>query len=134
ACSGVDGYDVLSTGLNSNDLQVWPFLVLSSLIGLFVVITAWLPRLMRPTWAWTLVWSLLVTVIAVIGYSGVQMTIAHPPRFSTDDVAPWVASYGVAICVVGLALGWVGGALLAREEISRARQFRQSWLRHVRQA
>ena len=134
ACSGVDGYDVLSTGLNSNDLQVWPFLVLSSLIGLFVVVTVWLPRLMRPTWAWALVWSLLVTVIAVIGYAGIQMTIAHPPRFSTDDVAPWVASYGVAICVVGLALGWVGGALLAREEISRARQFRQSWPRHVQRA
>jgi hypothetical protein len=118
-CSGVDGYDVLTAGLGARGSLSWPLLELASVVGLFVVVAFWLPRLTRATWVVALGWSLLVTLIAFIGMHGIQVTIASGPHFSVDE-GPWEASYGIGICTLGIVIYLVGVALLAREELRRA--------------
>jgi hypothetical protein len=132
-CSGVDGYDALTAGLGVRGSLAWPLLELASVVGLFVLVAFWLPRLTRATWIIALGWSLLVALMAFIGMRGIQVTIASGPHFSVDEV-PWEASYGLVICALGIVLCLVGVALLAREEIGRARQVQQSWPQPVQRA
>lgn len=121
-CSGLDGYDVLTPGLGSHGSLSWPLLVLVSMIGLFVVISAWLPRLTRSTWIAGLVWGLMATWLFIVGAIGVQATLASPPVLTTAGPEVWDPNYGIFVCAAGIVLGWVGIALLARAEISQARQ------------
>ena len=127
ACSGVDGYDVVIAGLGPNSALIWPFLAITLIVGVFVLVTTWLPRLTRTTWITALGWSLLVTLMLFIGVAGVQVTIAHPPRFSAEAQDVWDPSFGIAICALGIVLGWLGAALLSRVEIVQARQARHVW-------
>jgi hypothetical protein len=133
SCSGVDGYDVLTAGLGAKSSLAWPLLELASVVGLFVVVAFWLPRLTRATWVVALGWVLLVTLMAFIGIHGIQVTIASGPHFSVDEV-PWEASYGFGICEVGIVISLVSVALLACEEIVRARQVQQPWPQPVQRA
>jgi hypothetical protein len=111
----------------------WPLLELASVVGLFVLVAFWLPRLSRLTWIIALGWSLLVALMAFIGMHGIQVTIASAPHFTVDE-GPWETSYGLAICALGIVICLAGVALLIREEIGRARQVRQSWPQHVQRA
>ena len=124
-CSGVDGYDVLTAGLTSlhqNGVISWPMIEVAGVIGLFAVITVWLPRLKRVTWATALAWSLLAALFFAVGAIGVRATIAYPPVFTSDPHDPWTGSYGVALCALGIVVCWAGAALLARNEIIQARR------------
>lgn len=124
-CSGADGYDVLTAGLTTIGLSgviSWLMIEVAGVIGLFAVITVWLPRLKRATWVTPLAWSLLAALVFAAGAIGVRATIAYPPVFTSDPHDPWTGSYGVAICALGIAVCWAGAALLARTEILHARQ------------
>lgn len=121
ACRGLDGYDVLTTGLGPNDSVVWPFMAASLLLGLLVIVTVWLPRMSLATWVTALGWSLLVTLMAIIGVYGVRMTMANPPIFAFGEQLIWVPSYGVALSALGLLTCCAAVALLARDEIRHAR-------------
>ena len=109
ACSGVDGYDVVIAGLGPNSALIWPFLAITSVMGVFVLVTTWLPRLTRPTWITALGWC-TGDADAFIGLTGVQATIVHPPRFSSEAQDVWDPSFGIAICALGIVLGWLGAA------------------------
>lgn len=121
ACRGLDGYDVLTTGLGLNSPVVWPFLAVSLLLGLLVIVTVWLPRLSRATWVTALGWGLLVTLMGCIGVFGVRMTMENPPIFAYGEELIWGPSYGVAISALGLLMCCAAVVLLARDEILRAR-------------
>jgi hypothetical protein len=124
-CSGVDGYDVLTAGLTSlhqNGVISWPMIEVAGVVGLFAVITVWLPRLKRVTWVTALTWSLLAALFFAVGAIGVRATIAFPPVFTADAHDPWMGSYGVSICALGIAGCWVGVAALARGEIAQTRR------------
>jgi hypothetical protein len=84
------------------------------------VIAFWLPRMTRATWMIALGWSLLVALMAFIGVHGIQVTITSAPHFTADE-GPWEASYGIFICALGIVVGGIGTALLARDELRRAR-------------
>ena len=124
-CSGVDGYDVLSAAMNSTgqgSVISWLMIEVAGVMCLFVVITIWLPRLKRVTWATALGWSLLTALFFAIGALGVRATIASPPVFTADAHDPWMGSYGVAICALGIVVCWVGVALLARAELAQTQR------------
>ena len=123
-CSGVDGYDVLTAGLGSsgqNGILSWPLIEVAGVVGLFVVVTVWLPRLRRVTWATALLWSLLAALIFIIGVVGIQATKANPPVFTSDLHDLWTSSYGAVVCALGVLVCLAGAALLARAEIARRR-------------
>ncbi len=124
ACSGVDGWDAFTAGIGSNTWLALLFLEVVPVMGLYVAIDIWLPRLARSTWVLAASWSLLLTVLFMCGVNGVQFTIAHPPRFTYEMQGAWDPSFGVAVCALGIVICLAGVALLAREEIGRARQVR----------
>jgi len=99
----------------------WLLLKLVSAVGLFVLISAWLPRLARTTWVIAIVWGLMTTLLFAIGVYGVQTTLEHPPQYMYGAATLWVPSYGVTICALGIVLGWVGVVLLRRAEIAQVR-------------
>ena len=121
ACSGVDGWDVFTAGLASNGLLAFLLLEIVPTLGIFVVVTVWLPRLARETWVWAACWDLLVTLLFVVGVAGVRATIANPPVFTSAPQDPWVASYGVGVAAFGILLVWLGAILLAVVEIAHNR-------------
>lgn len=121
ACSGVDGWDVFNAGIGSNVWLALLFLEIVPVVGLYVAIDIWLPRLSRSTWALTACWSLLLTFLFILGVNGVRATIMNPPRFAYGLPGAWAPSFGVAICAIGIALGWVGVVLLSRAEFARVR-------------
>jgi uncharacterized membrane protein len=133
-CSGVDGWDVFTAGIGSNIWLALLFLEVVPVMGLYVAIDIWLPRLTRSTWILAASWSLLLTVLFMYGVNGVRFTIAHPPRFTYDMQGAWDPGLGVATTALGIVICLVGVALLAREEIGRARQVRQSWPQPVQRA
>lgn len=112
-CSGLDGYDML--GVFMSGLFSWVLLKIVSSVGLFVLISSWLPRLARTTWIVALAWGLMTTLLFAFGLRGTQETVGHAPSL-LYGAPPWEPSYGVAICAVGIALGFVGTVLLARDE------------------
>ncbi|MGE5334568.1 MAG: hypothetical protein ACM3N4_07705 [Nitrososphaerota archaeon] len=124
SCSGVDGWDVFIAGLGSRAALGIVAVELVPTVGLFAVISVWLPRLIRSTWVTTLGWILLLTALFFIGIVGVGATIAHPPVLTSFAHDPWVAGQGDAVCGFGILLGWVGAAILGREEVHYARQRR----------
>lgn len=123
-CSGVDGWDVFVAGLGSHAALGFVALELVPTVGLFVVIAGWLPRLTPSTWIPMLGWVLLLTALFFIGIAGVRATIAHPPALTSFAHDPWVAGQGDVVCGFGILLGWVGVAVLGREEVIHARQRR----------
>ena len=130
ACSGVDGWDVFNAGLGSHAALGLFALELVPTMGLFVVISVWLPHLTRSTWITTLGWVLLLTPLFFIGIAGVGATITHPPVLTSFAHDPWVAGQGDALCGFGILLGWVGAAILGREEVIRARHRRAAGATH----
>jgi hypothetical protein len=120
-CSGADGYDMLGAVLWGDGRLTWLLLKLVSAVGLFVLISAWLPRLARTTWGIAIVWGLMTMLLFAIGVYGVQTTLEHPPQYMYGAATLWVPSYGVTICALGIVLGWVGVVLLRRTEIAQVR-------------
>jgi hypothetical protein len=120
-CSGIDGWDAFTAGMGSNSWLALLFLEVVPVMGLYVAIDIWLPRLARSTWVLAASWSLLLTVLFICGVNGVQFTIAHPPRFTYDMQGAWDPSLGVIVCALGIVVGGIGTALLARDELSRPR-------------
>lgn len=118
-CSGVDGWDVFTAGIGSNTWLALLFLEVVPVMGLYVAIDIWLPRLVRSTWMVAASWSLLLTVLFICGVNGVRFTIVHPPRFTFDMQGAWDPGLGVVICALGIVVGGIGTALLARDEIRR---------------
>ena len=118
-CSGMDGYDMLSATMSGDGQLAWEFFELASVMGLFLAITVWLPRLTRSTWIIAAGWSVLVALMVFMGLHGIEVTMAHPPHFTADE-GPWEPSFGIVICASGIVVDGVGIALLAREEIGRA--------------
>lgn len=133
-CSGIDGWDAFTAGIGSNTWLVLLFLEVVPVMGLYVAIDIWLPRLTRSTWALAASWSLLLAVLFICGVNGVWFTIAHPPRFTYDMQGPWDPSLGIVVCALGIVICLVGAALLAGEEMRCARQAGLSWPQHVQRA
>ncbi len=119
-CSGMDGYDMLSATLSGDGQLAWALFEAVTVIGLFIAIAVWLPSLTRATWIIAAGWSLLVALMVVMGLHGIQVTMAHPPHFTYDE-GPWELSYGTSICALGIVVGVIGTALLARDELRRSR-------------
>ncbi|HEU5348528.1 MAG TPA: hypothetical protein VFU63_07925, partial [Ktedonobacterales bacterium] len=120
-CSGVDGWDVFTAGMGRNDWMALVFLEVVPIMGLYVVIDIWLPRLARSTWIVAACWSLLQTLLFLVGIAGVRKTLAYPPVFTAGPHDPWVVSLGVFVCGLGILLGWVGAGVLGRTEITQSR-------------
>lgn len=118
-CAGIDGWDAFTAGIGSNTWLALLFLEVVPVMGLYVATDIWLPRLTRSTWVVAASWSLLLAVLFIYGVNGVRSTIAHPPRFTYDMQGPWDPSLGVIVCALGIVVGGIGTALLARDEIRR---------------
>lgn len=120
ACSGIDGWDAFTAGIGSNNWMALLFLEVVPVMGLYVAIDIWLPRLVRSTWVLAASWILLLTFLFSCGVSGVRYTLAHTPRFTYDMQGAWDPSLGIVVCALGIAICLVGTALLARDELRRA--------------
>jgi hypothetical protein len=118
-CSGMDGYDMLSATLSGDGQLAWALFEAVTVIGLFIAIAVWLPHLTRATWIIAIGWSLLVTLVVVMGLHGIEVTMAHPPHFTINE-GPWGSSLGVALCALGIVICLVGVVLLIRDELRRA--------------
>lgn len=121
-CSGVDGWDAFTAGMGRNNWLAMLFLEVVPIMTLYVLIDVWLPRLTRSTWVVAACWSLLLTLLFLVGMGGVRATLAHPPVFTSLAQDPWVASQGIVVCALGILLSWIGGMFLCRTEVAQARQ------------
>ena len=119
-CAGIDGWDAFTAGMGSNTWLALLFLEFVPVMGLYVAIDIWLPRLARSTWVLAASWSLLLTVLFICGVNGVRFTIAHPPRFTYDMQDSWDPSLGIVICALGIVICYAAVALLARDELRRS--------------
>lgn len=123
ACTGVDGYDVLVVGLRST-LPALLLIELLATVGLYSVVTVWLPQWSRASRLWILCWSLLVTLLFAVSMVGVRATLANPPRLTYLQPEPWLVGPGAVICAIGILLVWLGGAFLSGRLPALARQMR----------